>query len=440
MSILSSLRRGLWRDPDFLRLWAAQTISTYGSLVTRLALSFLAIGYLEATPFQLSLLGLCALVPAFLAGPLIGVLVDRRRRRPVMIATDLARAAVLSAIPLAALLGVLSMGLLYVLAALMSLLSLSFDVANRAHLPWLVSRAALTEANSKLTGSGSVAEVAAFASAGFLVQALTAPFVFVINALTFVWSALFVSRIVKPEPTPKPSGAHLPILTELRDGIRYVGRSAVLRAVLGSALLFNLFGTMLGTLYVFYVLEEIGFSEGVSGVAFALGGAASLAGAVFAGRITRRLGVGNAMVVAMVMAALANLLVPLSTEANLLAFGLILAQQVVGDMAWTVYEIADTSLIQASAGDASQGRVQAIMRTTRFGGDLLGTLLAGLLPFVVTVRETMFIAAAGMALAALPIVLSSVRHLHDIPIIDDDDDGNSVATDHDASPNAIGVR
>lgn len=424
MSVLSSLRRGLWRDPDFLRLWAAQTISTYGSFVTGLALSFLAIGQLDATPFQLSLLGLCGLVPAFLAGPLIGVLVDRRRRRPVMVATDLARAVVLLAIPLAALLDSLSMTLLYVFAALISVLSLSFDVANRAHLPWLVSRRALTEANSRLTGSGAVAEAVAFGSAGFLVQALTAPFVFVINAFTFVWSALFVSRIVKPEPTPKPAGAHLPVLTGLRDGVRYVARSVVLRATLGSALLFNLFGTMLGTLYVFYVLEEIGFSEGISGLAFALGGAASLAGAVFAGRITRRLGVGNAMVAALVVAALANLLVPLSTEANLLAFSLILAQQIVGDVSWTVYEIADTSVVQASAGDAWQGRVQAIMRTTRFGGDLLGTLLAGLLPFVLTVRETMFIAAAGMALAALPIVLSSVRRMQDIPIVEDDEDGD----------------
>ena len=427
MSTLSNRRRGLWRDPDFLRLWAAQTISTYGSLVTGLALSFLAIGYLDATPFQLSLLGLCGLVPAFLTGPLIGVLVDRRRRRPVMIATDLARAVVLSAIPVAALLGVLGMPLLYVLAALISVLSLSFDVANRAHLPWLVSRASLTEANSRLAGSGAVAEAVAFGSAGFLVQALTAPIVFLINALTFVWSALFVSRIAKPEPAPTPDGTHPPILTELRDGIRYVARSVVLRAVLGSALLFNLFGTMLGTLYVFYVLEEIGFSEGISGLAFALGGAGSLAGAVFAGRITRRLGIGNAMVAALVVAALANLLVPLSTEANLLAFGLILAQQVVGDVSWTVYEIADTSIVQASAGDAWQGRIQAIMRTTRFGGDLLGTLLAGLLPFVLTVRETMFIAAAGMALAALPIVFSSVRTMQDIPIIGDVGDGDDGA-------------
>ena len=417
---IATFRTGLWRDPDFLRLWAAQTISTFGSLVAGLAMSFLAIGYLDASPFQLSLLSLAGLIPAVVAGPWVGVLTDRVRRRPVMVAADLARAAVLTAIPVAAVLGVLSMELLYVLAALTSVLSLSFDVANRAHLPWLVSRSALTEANSKLTGSGSVAEAIAFSSAGWLVVLLTAPFVFLIDAATFIWSAIFVSRIRKPEPVPHGTGAHRPIVGEIVAGLRYVARSVTLRALMGATFLLNLFQNMLGTLYVFYVLKEIGLSEGISGVAFALGGAAALVGAIYTGRIARRLGVGNAMVAALLVAAGANLLVPISTEATVLAFGLILLQQFLGDCALTVYEIADTSLIQASAGDAWQGRVQATLRMVMFAGQVAGTVAAGLLPFVVSVRVTMFAAAAGMALAALPIVLSGLQRLRDVPLVADE--------------------
>ena len=419
-TMLSRVQRGLWRDPDFLRLWSAQTISTFGSLTAGLVLSFLAINTLDATPFQLSLLGVCGLVPAFVAGPFVGVLVDRTRRRPVMIAADVARAIITGTIPVAALTGTLGMGLLYVLAAVMSVLSLSFDVANRAHLPWLVSRSQLTEANSRLTGAGSVVEAAAFASSGGLVRLLTAPFVFVITSLTFLWSAWFVSRIGRPEPAPRDHAARLPVMAGIGSGFRFVATNALLRAVLGSAFVFNLFTSMLGTLYVLYILREIGFSEAISGVSFALGGAAALGGAVFAGRITRRLGVGYAMVAALAVIAVANLLVPLSTEVSLLAFGLILAQQFFGDSAWTVYEIAETSLVQAGAPDRWQGRVQAILRMTQFGGQLLGTLGAGLLPFVLSVRETMVIASAGIALAAVPILVSSVRQLRDIPIIDDE--------------------
>jgi len=437
---VSRFRTGLWRDPDFLRLWAAQTISTFGSLVGGLAMSFLAIGHLAATPFQLAVLSIAGLVPAVVAGPWVGVLVDRVRRRPVMVAADLARAAVVLAIPVAALLDVLGMGLLYAVAALTSVLSVSFDVANRSHLPWLVSRGALTEANSRLTGGGSVTEAAAFASAGWLVQWLTAPVVFVVDALTFVWSAAFVSRIQKPEPLPTADAVHPPVLAEFVDGLRYVVRSAILRGLFGSTFLANLFQHMLGTLYVFYVLREIGLSEGISGVSFALGGAAALLGAVQTGRITRRLGVGNAMIVSLVVAALANLLVPLSTEATLLAFGLILAQQFLGDSALTVYEIADTSLIQANSGDPWQGRVQATMRMAMFAGQLAGTGAAGLLPFLISVRATMVIGAAGMALAAIPILLSGIHRLRDIPIVGDDDDGDLAAVAQEVSEQVVGFR
>ena len=435
---MSRFRTGLWQDPDFVRLWAAQTGSTFGSLIMGLAMSFLAIDQLGAKPLQLAILSVAGLVPAVVAGPWVGVLVDRVRRRPVMIAADLARAAVVLAIPVAAVLDVLGMGLLYAVMALTSVLSLSFDVANRSHLPWLVSRTALTEANSTLTGSGSVAEAAAFASAGWLVQWLTAPVVFLVNAGTFVWSALFVARIAKLEPVPTGDEAHPPVLAEFTAGLRYVVRSAVLRALLGSTFLVNLFQNMLGTLYVYYVLREIGLSEGVSGVAFALGGAAALLGAVATGRIVRRLGVGNAMVASLIVAAIANLLVPLSTEATLLAFGMILTQQVLGDSALTVDEIADTSLVQASASDAWQGRVQATLRMSMFAGQLAGTAAAGLLPFLVSVRATMVIAAAGMALAALPILRSGIRHLRDIPVIDGDDDLAAVARE--VSEAGVGVR
>jgi Na+/melibiose symporter-like transporter len=159
---------GLWRNPDFVRLWAAQTVSIFGSLVTRTALPFVAILVLHATPFQIALVGIAELVPAFTLGLVAGAWVDRLRRRPILIAADLGRAGVLSVIPLFAFLDVLRIEHVYVVAALASILTVFFDVAYQSYLPSLVRREELVEGNSKMSASASVAEFGAFGIGGWL--------------------------------------------------------------------------------------------------------------------------------------------------------------------------------------------------------------------------------------------------------------------------------
>src|SRR5215203_217217 len=197
-------RDGLWRNAGFVHLWGAATVSTFGSLVTRTALPFTAILLLDASPTAIGVLRIAQLLPGFLLGLVAGAWVDLLRRKPIMIATDLGRALLIVTIPVAAFLGWLGLGQLYVIAALVSALSVFFDVSYQSLLPSLVKNDELVEANSKLSAAMSVAEVSAFSSAGWLIQLLTAPVAMLIDAVTFLASAGLVARIREPELQAEP--------------------------------------------------------------------------------------------------------------------------------------------------------------------------------------------------------------------------------------------
>src|ERR687894_464601 len=202
------MRRGLLRrNANFVHLWGAATVSTFGSLVTRTALPFTAILLLNASPTAISVLRVAELLPGFLFGLVAGAWVDRLPRKPIMIATDLGRALLIATIPLAAFLGWLRLEQLYVIAALVSVLSVFFDVAYQSFLPSLVKNDELVEANSNLSAAMSVAEASAFSAAGWLIQLLTAPVAMLIDALTFLASADLVARIREPELQIEPAPA-----------------------------------------------------------------------------------------------------------------------------------------------------------------------------------------------------------------------------------------
>src|SRR5271166_6015018 len=188
-------RTGLWSHPDFVNLWLGQTISNFGSGITGIALPLTAVLVLSATPVQMGILGAVDGVSALTIGLFAGVLVDRVRRRPLLLVTDLSRAGVLCTIPVAALLGMLGLWQLYIVAALTGMLTVLFTVAHSAYVPSLIPQESLLEANSKLAISDALAEISGPAVAGPLVQVISAPFALVFDALTFLFSAFYVRRI-----------------------------------------------------------------------------------------------------------------------------------------------------------------------------------------------------------------------------------------------------
>lgn len=191
---------GLWRHRDFTRLWAGQTTSSFGSQITFLALPLTAILVLEATPAQMGILTALGAVPSLFLGVAVGIWVDRRRRRPILVTSDLARAALLLVVPIAVGLHLLQIEVLYMLALCFGVLNLLFAVGHMSLLPWLVGREDLVEANAKLALSSSDSQVVGPGVAGALIGLLSAPVALVVDAVTFIVSALAIQSIRAEEP------------------------------------------------------------------------------------------------------------------------------------------------------------------------------------------------------------------------------------------------
>ncbi len=307
--------KGLWKNADFMRLWSGQTISQFGSMIGGTAMSFTAILVLQATPFQMGVLHAMELIPAVLVGLLAGAWVDRVRRRPLLIGADLGRAVVLASIPLAALMGVLHIQQVYLVTLLVSVLTIFFNVAYRSYLPSLVGKADLIEGNSKLSASASVAEFAGFSLGGWLVQALSAPKAVLIDAVSFIFSAISILLIRAPE-APIPAGEQPNLRLEILEGLRVVWGQPLLRASASAVTILGLSGGMYGALVVLYMSRGLGFSPGILSMFWAIGGISSFIGATLAGRFTRRLGVGLAMAVGLGLSGLSSLLIPLASGAT----------------------------------------------------------------------------------------------------------------------------
>jgi hypothetical protein len=252
----------LWRNSDFLKLWSGQTISVFGSRIGSTAMSFTAVLFLGATPFQMAFLSSMQLVPGFLAGLFAGAWVDRVRRTPMMIAVDISRPVILGTIPLAALLGILHIEQLYLVALVVGILTIIFELAYQAYLPGLVGKRHVVEGNSKLSASAAVSEFAGFNLGGWLVHIFTAPFAIVIDAISFLASAVSL-QLIRSDEMIEPTQESPNMLREIREGLRVVYQHPLLRS---SALVFTVASLSAGTfgaLVVLYMGRELGFDPGI---------------------------------------------------------------------------------------------------------------------------------------------------------------------------------
>src|SRR5688500_13087833 len=235
---------GLWRHRDFLKLWSAETISQFGSAVDDLAIGFVAIVYLDASAFEVAVLGTVGFLPFILFTLPAGVWVDRLRRRPILILGDFARAALLLTIPIAYIADALVLWHLYVVVFLVGVFQVFFDVAYQSYLPSLVQREQIIEGNSKLEISRSAAQVGGPGLGGLLVEIFTAPYAVLVDALSFVGSGLFLLGIRKHEEKPERAtidGRKTTLWVELKEGLRFVLGNANLRAQAGCTATSNFF-------------------------------------------------------------------------------------------------------------------------------------------------------------------------------------------------------
>jgi MFS family permease len=406
---------GLWRHSDFLKLWSAETISQVGSQVGGLALPFVAIVTLDVSPFEVALLGVFEFAPFILVSLPAGVWVDRLPRRPILIVGDLGRAALLATIPVAYAFDVLTIWQLYGVGFLFGVLTVFFDVAYQSYLPSLVSRDQLVDGNSKLEISRSGAQLAGPALAGVLVQALTAPVAVLIDAISFVASGAFVLRIRTKENAPERENGRSPFAGmkgELAEGLRYVFGHRYLRWIAASTATFNFFSNVMFAIFLVYAVRQLDLSAGTIGVVFAIGNVGYLIGAIAANRIARTLGVGPA-IVAGAAAGIASVLVPLAPESGPIPF--LIASQLIVAFGLPLYNITQVSFRQAITPERLQGRMNSVMRFIVWGVIPLGTLVGGAIASAVDLRTAMWVGAIGMSLAFLPVLLSPVRTLREMP-------------------------
>jgi predicted MFS family arabinose efflux permease len=409
----------LWRNDAFVRVWAAASISIFGSLITRIALPLLAILALDAGAIEVAVLRGVDLGATLVVGLVAGAWVDRLRRRPVLIWADLGRAVLLASIPVAFVFGVLSFVQLLVVAAIAAVLTAFFDAADNAYLPTVVERERLVEANSALAASGSVAEFAGFGLSGVLVQLLTGPITLLINAVTYLVSAVILLTIRHEEAPPPKAEDREPVLDEIRHGLGLVRHDPTLRAFAIAQMLLAAQWGVFGATFFLFALDVLGLDPAVVGIVAAVGGASSFIGAVVATRSTRRWGVGPVAIAAALLAALGNLFIPLAPAGlPVIALLCLVAQQLIADSAETVYDVTEVSVRQTFVRDRELGRVASTFRVLAVAAQLLATLGAGLLAEVIGLRATAFLAPLGGVIAAAILFWSPVRHLRDLPVLD----------------------
>jgi MFS family permease len=405
---------GLWRDPNFLKLWTAQTVSKLGSHIGGTALQFTAILALAATPAQMGLLAGLGAAPVVIIGLLVGVWVDRVRRRPILIAADVGRASLLLSVPAAAALGRLSIGQLYIVAVSVGILTVFFDVADQSFLPVLVRREQLVEGNTKLGIGDSLAEIGGPAAGGGLVQLIGGPAALLFDALSFLVSALCVGLIRAPESVLRVEERQS-MRRSIGQGLRLVLGNPLLRALIGSLATFEFFGNFIGTLYALYAIRELHISPGAVGLLVGLGGISALGGAIAAGWAVRRLGLGRALIGSLAGYGGLGVLMPLAHGPVWVAFAFMGVPQLFGDVMIAIFLINEVSVRQGLVPPQLLGRANASMQVVVGALGPAGAVLGGSLGGVIGLRPTLAIGVGGVTAASLWLVFSPIRSLREQP-------------------------
>jgi Na+/melibiose symporter-like transporter len=392
---------GVLANSDFRKLWAGQAVSQLGSAISAVALQFSAVVTLGATAEQVATLSAAGGFSILLFGLFAGAMADRVRRRSLMIAADLARAVALGTIPVAAWTGHLSMAYLYGVAAVTGALTVLFDSAYRAYLPTLVESDHLLDANAKLALSQSASEVGGPGVAGVLVRVSGAPTAILLDALSFLWSALCLGAVRKREESPirtDPDTADS-VWHEIGEGLSTAWHHPILRALALRNATGGYFLGFIGGLYFIFAIRELRLDTAVVGAIISFGGAFSLVGSATAQRFGNRFGLGRAMVGAAVASGIGSMLPGLAYGPVWVCAGFLCASQMF-DVAWPVYGIAEATLIQSVTPNHLTGRVSSAIQLLFRGIFPLGSLTAGVLAEHIGLRGAMLAGAAGYLLSA----------------------------------------
>ena len=412
-------RPSLWPHADYVKVWSASTISLLGSQVSQFAIPVIAALVLNSTVFQVALLGAFEMLPFILFALPAGAWLDRVRRRPVLIAGDVGRAAALSSIPIAYALGVLTIWQLYVVGFTTGFLTVLFDVADQSYLPVLLEPDDLVEGNAKLQISASAAQILGPGFSGGLIGLIAAPFAVAVDAASFIASGSLISLIRKHESKPerklRSDGSQTSLRQEIAEGLRYVTGNRYLRMIAGATGTSNLGSSMAFAVFPVFVYRELALTPALVGTALSLGSFGVLAGAFAAAPLARRFGVGPVIILSMFIGGPALLLMVLLPSAAIVAGGMLAASGFVAGFSAVVYNVNQVSFRQAITPLDIQGRMNATMRFIVWGTMPIGLVAGGVIGSFLPLRTTILIGAAIASSAFLWVLASPVRSLREIP-------------------------
>jgi MFS family permease len=406
------VRGGLFRQHDFRQLFIGNSLSQFGTQLSGLALPVIAVKVLDAGAFQMGLLATCEFLAFLVIGLPAGAWVDRWRKQRVLITNDLVRAVALASLPLAWALDVLSFPQMLVVALVVGCCTVFFDVADQSYLPDIVEPEHIGEGNAKLQAVQSIAMIAGPGAAGGLIKLVGAPLTVGLDALTFVWSALWVRRIHHVD-TPPPRETRRPLVVEVREGLAFVLKHPLLWRITACTSLANLFSSISGAMLVLYALR-LGLDPGQLGIGFGIGAVGGLLGALVVTRATAWVGEGRIIPLSALVFLPAGFLMPLA--------GTVIDPMVavVGYMLFktfgvVLYNVSQVSFRQRLCPRAMLGRMNASIRFLVWGVMPIGGFLGGVIGHSYGLRSVFWIEAFGAILATLPVLFSPLIGMRDLP-------------------------
>ncbi|HET9898019.1 MAG TPA: MFS transporter [Streptosporangiaceae bacterium] len=412
----AATRRTLWRQRDFLLLWSGQSISEFGSAVTKLALPLTAVVVLKASAFQVGLLSAATTVAFIVVALPAGVVVSRWAKRRLMLGCDAGRMLVIGSVPLAAAFGLLKLPQLYIAAVLTGLLSVFFDIAYQSYLPLLIDRDQLMDGNGKLTTSYQLAKVGGPGLGGALVGVLGAAGAMAVDAISFAFSAWSLLLIRAPEPrvsrsfdgSPRPA-----MLSQIKAGLGFLFRHPILRNIVACSGLVNLFLSVIVAVQIVFLIRVLQVSPAYTGLLLTSATLCGGLGGLAAGRLTRWVGSARIIWTSMLVFGATGLLIPLAEPGwRVILFACGWGGTTVGIV---IYNVAQVSYRQATCSPQILSQVNATARWIVTGAQPVGGVLGGVLGATIGVRGALWVAAAGAWAAGLLLFFSPLRKMRDVP-------------------------
>jgi MFS family permease len=464
VAVPTAPRRSLFGHPNYRKLWTAATVSLFGTQVSQIAIPFIAAVVLKAPPGEVGLLTTIEFLPFIFFTLPAGVWVDRFRKQRILVIGDLGRALFLVSIPIAYAFNGLTIWQLYVVGFVNGVMTVFFDVADQSFLPTILERDELVEGNSKLQISQSSAQILGQPIGGGLVALLTAPVAVLIDAASYVGSALLIFWIRVAARGPAATSTAIPtaeagagttdavagagsgggpslaaeaaladddagrspaapdasdegMRRQIMAGLRYIGHHRFLANIAASTATSNLFSNIAFAIFPVYLYVTLGLSPATVGAIGGIGGAGVLVGALIASRVPKLFGVGPTIVGSIGLGGVFGLLVPLAPAGDL-AVVFLASSFFFGSAASVVYNVNQVSLRQAITPERFLGRMNATMRFLVWGTIPIGSLIGAGLSEVIGVHTTIWVGSILGVLAFLPVFFSPVRSLREIPTED----------------------